>query len=132
MPRWSIGTLDKTYCCHPESLTCDAVVAEVFVLVRGAYRAHALFRCPISQIEVVTMGEKKRVKDSPRGVVTYMSTSRTDDIAALTQSLQMLSKSFLAQHPYPVRPVIIAFSQVSSRWFDVLVGAGGADSAYAI
>lgn len=100
-------------------------MAEIFVLVRRADRAHALCLCPISQIEVVTMGEKKRVKDSPRGVVTYMSTSRTDDITALTQSLQTLSKSFLAQHPYPVRPVI-AFSEIS-RWFDALVGAGGDD-----
>ncbi|CAM9458015.1 unnamed protein product [Ectocarpus sp. 4 AP-2014] len=65
-------------------------------------RKEFVFGEPLRQLEVVTMGEKKLVKDSPRGVVTYMSTSRTDDITALTQSLQTLSKSFLAQHPYPV------------------------------
>lgn len=48
------------------------------------------------------MGEDKPVKDSPLGVVTYMTTSRKDDIRSLKKSLQGLSKNFLSQHRYPV------------------------------
>lgn len=48
------------------------------------------------------MGEDRSVKDAPLGVVTYMSTSRTDDIKSLKNSLQALSENFLSEHRYPV------------------------------
>lgn len=54
------------------------------------------------QVAVVTMGGDRNVKTSPRGVVTYMSTSREEDLRQLRKSLEALSKNFLQRHAYPV------------------------------
>lgn len=57
----------------------------------------------LSQVEVVTMGGGRKVKASPRGVVTYMSTSLKEDLSHLSKSLEQLSTYFLQRHAYPVR-----------------------------
>lgn len=49
------------------------------------------------------MGGDRPVKDSPRGVVTLMSTSRPNDVRELKKALGKLSSNFLQQFPYPVR-----------------------------
>eukprot|EP00904_Undaria_pinnatifida_P008161 jgi/Undpi1/4475/HiC_scaffold_17.g07829.m1 len=57
---------------------------------------------PLRQVEVVTLGGDRKVKESPLGVVTYMSTSRDEDLNLLRKSLEALSRNFLRRYPYPV------------------------------
>ena len=57
---------------------------------------------------MVTLGGDRKVKESPLGVVTYMSTSRDEDLNLLKKSLEALSRNFLRRYPYPVRrPVYV-------------------------
>lgn len=49
------------------------------------------------------MGEDRPVKEAPRGVVTFMSTSRDADVRQLTKALKKLSANFLERFRYPVR-----------------------------
>ncbi|CAM9717769.1 unnamed protein product [Scytosiphon promiscuus] len=58
---------------------------------------------PLRQVEVTTLGADKPASSSPRGVVTYMSTSLPDDVRQLRLSLDAISRAFLNKHPYPVR-----------------------------
>lgn len=50
----------------------------------------------------MTLGGDRPVKGSPRGVVTYMSTSLPKDLKNLMNSLEHLAFSFLRTHAYPV------------------------------
>lgn len=68
---------------------------------RRQHRPPSLGR--ILQLEVVVMGGDREVKASPRGVVTYMATSREEDLRHLRKSLEALSKNFLQRFAYPVR-----------------------------
>ncbi|CAN0184440.1 unnamed protein product [Ascophyllum nodosum] len=68
------------------------------------------FGTPLRQVGVVTVGGNKEVKASPRGVVTLMSTSRSDDIMNLKKALRALSKNFLRKHAYPVAIIHEDFS----------------------
>lgn len=69
------------------------------------------------------MGEDKPVKDSPLGVVTYMTTSRKDDISSLMGSLRSLSNNFLSQHRYPVSCCFVTVTVAR----DAGRGGGGGD-----
>ncbi|CAM9651713.1 unnamed protein product, partial [Laminaria digitata] len=77
----------------------------------GVMREGYSFGEPLrQQVAVVTMGGDRNVKTSPRGVVTYMSTSREEDLRQLRKSLEALSKNFLQRHAYPVAIVHEDFS----------------------
>lgn len=80
--------------------------------------------CGGDQVEVVVMGAERPVKSASRGVVTFMSTSRPDDVRNLKKALAELSRNLLTRAPYPVRVrgavCIESFIFRFCIWFSIL------------